>query len=172
MAVVFANSGRAIITGRLKGLGTEPLWVGWGTGAGTAAATDTTLFTETGTRVAGSSSSDSGVYRVTGTLTATGATTVTNAGLFDAITSGNLFTKVNFSSIALIANETISFLFAISDSTISAIIRVTGASSPIVVSSLLNGLTYSGARVRANYGTSGSPDWGPWSAYSSSFTPA
>jgi hypothetical protein len=46
MATVVTNTGKGIVTNRLKGAGTEPVNVGWGTGAGTAAATDTTLFTE------------------------------------------------------------------------------------------------------------------------------
>ena len=46
MATVVVNAGRDITTNRLKGAGTEPLNIGWGTGAGTAAVADTTLFTE------------------------------------------------------------------------------------------------------------------------------
>ncbi len=46
MATVVTNAGRDIVTNRIKGLGTEPLNIGWGTGAGTAAVADTTLFTE------------------------------------------------------------------------------------------------------------------------------
>lgn len=56
MANVVTNAGKAIVTNRIKGSGTEPLHVAWGTGAGTAAATDTTLFTEASeARVAGTS---------------------------------------------------------------------------------------------------------------------
>jgi hypothetical protein len=46
MATVVTNAGRDIVTNRIKGLGTEPLNIGWGTAAGTAAVGDTTLFTE------------------------------------------------------------------------------------------------------------------------------
>ena len=64
MASVLTNAGRAILTAALKLTATEPKQVGWGTGAGTAAAADTTLFTEkaadlsatSGTRVAGTTS--------------------------------------------------------------------------------------------------------------------
>src|SRR5687768_1568049 len=52
LATVFTNAGKAIVTNRIKGSGTEPNYVAIGTGAGTAAATDTTLFTEVETRVA------------------------------------------------------------------------------------------------------------------------
>lgn len=47
MASVLTQTGRAIITDRLNGAGgAEPVFISWGTGAGTAAFTDTTLFTE------------------------------------------------------------------------------------------------------------------------------
>jgi hypothetical protein len=46
MATFVVDTGLGITTNRFKGAGTEPLNVGWGTGAGTTARTDTTLFTE------------------------------------------------------------------------------------------------------------------------------
>lgn len=124
MATVLTNAGRAIITNRLRSLGTEPLYIGWGTAAGTAAAADTTLFTEkdvdlatgTGTRTTGTSSQQNGTatngkYRVTGTRTATGAGTVTNAGTFDNATigSGNLFVKGDFTGIGLASGDSVTF---------------------------------------------------------------
>ena len=68
MANVLANTARSIVTSRLSGGGTEPKQIGWGTGAGTAAATDTTLFSEkaldlsatTGSRTAGTSNTTTG----------------------------------------------------------------------------------------------------------------
>lgn len=115
MATVFCNSGKAITTNRLKGAGTEPVYVAWGTGAGTAAAADTTLFTEsTEARVAGTSTQQtttttSDTYQVVGTITASGAKTITNAGLFDALTVGNLFMKGDFTGVALNSGESIAF---------------------------------------------------------------
>lgn len=126
MANVLAQTARSIVTSRLSGGGTEPKQIGWGTGAGTAAATDTTLFTEkaldlsatTGSRTAGTSSQQTttttnDTYQVTGTLTATGAGTVTNAGLFDnsTIGSGNLFAKSDFTGVALNSSDAITFTF-------------------------------------------------------------
>jgi len=122
MATVLTNSGRDIITNRLKGSGTEPLYVGWGTGSGTASATDTTLFTErdtdlssagpnrtvgTSTRVTTSVTNDT--YQVVATRTATGAGTVTNAGTFDAASGGNLFVKGDFTGIGLSSGDSIQF---------------------------------------------------------------
>jgi hypothetical protein len=115
MATVVTNAGLAIITNRIKGSGTEPLYVAWGTGAGTAAVGDTTLFTEasesrvsgTSTRVTTSQTNDT--YQVVGTLTADASKTITNAGLFDASTSGNLFVKGDFTGVALALGESIQF---------------------------------------------------------------
>lgn len=115
MATVVTNAGKAIITNRIKGSGTEPNYIAWGTGAGTAAATDTTLFTESSeSRVAGTSTQQTttttnDTYQVVGTMTATGSRTITNAGLFDASTSGNLFMKGDFTGVALNTNDSIAF---------------------------------------------------------------
>ncbi len=116
MATIFANAGKAIVTNRLKGQGTEPNYIGWGTGAGTSAVTDTTLFTEASeSRVAGTSSQQTttvtnDTYQVVGTMTVAGAgKTITNVGLFDAATNGNLLMKSDFTGIALNVGESIQF---------------------------------------------------------------
>jgi len=115
MTTVLTNAGKAITTNRIKGSGTEPNYVAWGTGAGTAAITDTTLFTEASeTRVAGTSSqvtttTTNDTYQVVGTLIADANKTITNAGLFDASTSGNLFMKGDFTGVALNLGESIQF---------------------------------------------------------------
>ena len=108
-ASLIVNTGRAIVTNRLKGAGTEPLNLAWGTGAGTTAATDTTLFTEgpeartAGTSTQQTTTTTNDTYRVVGTITASAGRTVTNAGLFDVITSssGNLYAKTDFTGIVL-----------------------------------------------------------------------
>ena len=114
MATLLTNSGHAIVTNRIIGSGTTPQYVAWGTGAGTTAATDTTLFTETGTRTAGTSTQQTtsvtnDTYQVVGTLTASGTLAITNAGLFDASTSGNLFVKGDFSTINLGTGDSVQF---------------------------------------------------------------
>lgn len=116
MATLLVNGGKAIVTNRIKGAGTEPNYVAWGTGAGTTAATDTTLFTEVGSRTAGTStqqttSTTNDTYQVVGTLTAGSTLTITNAGLFDASTSGNLFVKGDFTGITLNSGDSIQFTF-------------------------------------------------------------
>ena len=124
MATLLVATGRAITTGRLKAVGTEPLNIGWGTGAGTTVPGDTTLFAEkdvdlataTGLRTAGTSSqvtvtSTNDTYQVTGTRTATGAGTVTNAGLWDDVDigEGSLYMKGDFTGIGLSIGDSINF---------------------------------------------------------------
>ncbi len=126
MATVFNDQGKAITTNRVKGAGTEPLNVGWGTGVHTQVAADTTLTTEkdvdlttgTGTRTAGASTQQTttvtnDTYQVIATRTATGAGTVVNAGLFDNVTmgSGNIFVSGDFAGIALSIGDAIQFTF-------------------------------------------------------------
>lgn len=127
MATIVTSSGKAIITNRLKGAGTEPLNASWGTGAGTAAVADTSLFVEAnsagaaiaaGSRVAGTSSQQtttvaSDTYQVIATISASATFTVTNAGLFDSITggAGNLFLKGDFTGIGLNAGDSVQLTF-------------------------------------------------------------
>jgi len=115
MATLLVNTGKAVVTNYLNGgAATQPKYVAWGTGAGTTAATDTTLFTETGTRVSGTTtqqttSTTNDTFQVVGTLTAGSSLTITNAGTFDASTSGNLFVKGDFTGIALNSGDSIQF---------------------------------------------------------------
>lgn len=114
MATLLVNTGKAIVTNRLNSGGTIPQWLGWGTGAGTTTAADTTLFTEVGSRVSGtvtqvSTSTTNDTYQVVGTITSPSTQTITNAGVFDAITSGNLFVKGDFTGLALVSGDSIQF---------------------------------------------------------------
>jgi len=118
MATLLVNTGKAIVTNRLNSGGTIPQYIAWGTGAGTTAATDTTLFTETGTRVSGTvtqqtTSTTNDTYQVVGTQTAGGSVTITNAGVFDALTVGNLFVKGDFTGLALTSGDSIQFTFKV-----------------------------------------------------------
>ena len=118
-ATVITNAGQAIVTNRMIGSGTDPKFVMWGTGAGTAAITDTTLFTETTdeARTTGTSSRvtttvTNDTYQVVGTITvATANKTITNVGLFDVVTasSGNLYFKSDFTGLALLIGDSITF---------------------------------------------------------------
>lgn len=112
LATVLTSAGKAVVTNRIAGAGTEPNYVAIGTGAGTAAVGDTTLFTEvesrtlgTGSRVTTTVTNDT--YQVVGTVTATSGRAVTNAGSFDASSSGNLFVKGDFSTINLSTGDSL-----------------------------------------------------------------
>jgi hypothetical protein len=125
MATFVQDGGLDIVTNRIKGAGTEPLNVGWGTGAGTTVRTETTLFTEKlvdlttsagtdhtlGTSTRQTTNTTNDTYQVVATRTATGAGTVTNAGLFDAASGGNLFLKGDFTGIGLSSGDAIQFTF-------------------------------------------------------------
>jgi hypothetical protein len=119
-ATLVVTTGKAIVTNRLRGAGTEPVFLAWGTGAGTTAAADTTLFTEASeSRVTGTSSqttttTNNDTYRVVGTMTVAGSgKTITNVGLFDAVSSGNLFFKSDFTGLALNVGESIQFTISV-----------------------------------------------------------
>lgn len=121
MATFLTDAGLDITTNRIKGSGTEPLNLGWGTGAGTTARGDTTLFTEklvdlttsagtdhtAGTSTRQTTSTTNDTYQVVATRTATGAGTVTNMGLFDAASGGNLYMKGDFTGIGLSSGDAI-----------------------------------------------------------------
>lgn len=120
MATVFSNAGKAIVSGRLIGASptqAEPKNLAWGTGAGTSAVGDTTLFSESAqeSRVACTTSQQTttltnDTYQAVGTLTvATAAKTITNAGLFDASSAGNMLMKTDFTGIALNVGDSIQF---------------------------------------------------------------
>ena len=117
MTTLLVNTGKAIVTNYLNGgAATQPKYVAWGTGAGTTAATDTTLFTEVTPRVSGTTSqvttsTTNDTFQVVGTQTAGTSETITNAGLFDASTSGNLFIKGDFTGVPLSTGDSIQFTF-------------------------------------------------------------
>jgi hypothetical protein len=115
-ATVLTSAGRAITTNRLKGAGTEPSYVGIGTGATTAARTavaaDTALSTAAESRVLGVSTQQtttttSDTYQVVGTITATASRAVDEAGLFDASTAGNMFLSATFPVVNLASGDSI-----------------------------------------------------------------
>lgn len=115
MATVLTESGEQWVADRMSGaVATNGQHVGWGTGAGTAGKTDTTLFTEASeARVAGTVSTQgagaAAVYQVVATITANGTKTITNAGNFAASTGGAPIIKGDFPGIVVNANDTVTF---------------------------------------------------------------
>ena len=118
MAAVMTDVGKAINQHRLKGTAgyNEPSYIGWGTGAGTAAVADTALFTEASeARVVATTSVETidvtdDTYQVQGTLTADGSKTITNVANFDAATTGRIHMKIDFTGVPLNLNDTIQFI--------------------------------------------------------------
>jgi hypothetical protein len=131
MATLVVATGRDIITNRIKGSGTEPLNIGWGTGTQTTALdSDTGLGPTTveklvdlstsagtdhtvGTSTRQTTTTTNDTYRVTGTRTATGSGAVTVSGLFDAASGGNLFAKADFAAINLVSGDSIAYTWNI-----------------------------------------------------------
>ena len=119
MADIYTSAGEALVADILDGTTSVPTYyVAWGTGAGTSAKADTTLFTEASeSRVATTQSQPAAdTNQFQGTITADGTKTITNAGILDATTSGNLILHSDFSGIALTAGDQIQFTFTLQQS--------------------------------------------------------
>jgi hypothetical protein len=118
------NAGRAILTNRIIGSGTEPKYVAMGTGTTAVALTDTALGGEVESRTTGTSSRTTtstsfDTVTVTGTVTATASRTIGECGLFDAASGGNLFVRgVLASTVSLASGDSI---------TVTATVQVTSA---------------------------------------------
>ena len=116
MADIYTDAGEELTVDLHDGTITVPTWhVGWGTGAGTAAKADTTLFTESAeTRVVTTQSQPAvNQSRFVGTITATAARTITNAGILSLITGGTLFLHSDFTGVVLANGDGIQFTFTI-----------------------------------------------------------
>lgn len=123
LAVIFTNAGAAIITNRVIQAGTAPKNIGWGIGVGAAAVTDTALGTESapttaGGRTVGTESrttitNTNDNYQVVGTVTAGSTLAITEAGLFDAVTTGNLLIRGVFSAVNVVSTDSIAFTFGL-----------------------------------------------------------
>ena len=109
MADIYTTAGEAVVVDAIAAQ--LACYIGWGTGAGTAAKGDTTLFTEASeARVAGTETQpNASTNQWDGTITADGTKTITNAGVFDAITAGNLIVHGDFTGIPLTIGDKIAF---------------------------------------------------------------
>jgi hypothetical protein len=114
MANVFNTSGAGLVVDQLDAFGT--FYIGWGTGAGTAAVGDTTLFTESAeSRVAATKSQPSAnILQWVGTMTASAGRTITNAGVLSASSGGTLVVKSDFTGVVLNTSDKIEFTFQLS----------------------------------------------------------
>lgn len=122
MAVVLTNLGEQWLADRASGVSAlDGHFVGWGTGAGTAAKADTTLFTEAAeVRAVGvvttQGSGAAAKYQVVGTLTSLSVQTITNAGNFTASTVGVLIVHGDFAGIPLQIGDGITFTITLDPS--------------------------------------------------------
>jgi hypothetical protein len=122
LATVLTNLGEQWACDRMSGASAlDGHFIGWGTGAGTAAKADTTLFTEAAETRATSTVTTSGTgatakYQVVGTLTSLSAQTITNAANFTAVTAGVMIVKGDFTGVVLAINDQITFTITIDPS--------------------------------------------------------
>jgi hypothetical protein len=85
-----------------------PKWIGIGTGVHTAAAGDTALTTEVETRGStNAATSSTNVFQVIQTITATAVRSVTEAGLFSALTGGTMIVSSTFDVVTLQIGDSI-----------------------------------------------------------------
>jgi len=120
MATVVTNKGKEVITARfLANAAALILRIGWGTGNGTAAIADTTLFSEAAEArsqaviTQGTTTTANDTIQAVATITATATRAITNAGLFDAVTGGNLIMKGDFATVNLNNGDSITFTMKI-----------------------------------------------------------
>lgn len=117
--VKVTNVGLSILTNRIIQAGTAPKNVGWGIGTTTPAVTDTALQTESapttaGGRTVGSESrttvtATNDTYTVSGTVTAGSTLAITETGLFDNVTAGNMLLHAVFSAVNVVSGDSIAF---------------------------------------------------------------
>jgi hypothetical protein len=114
--VAMTNKGLEITTGRIKGIGTEPKYIGWGTGTTPAAVTDTTLQASAaeartnGTSSQETTNTEKDTYQVVGTITCIGAPkAITEVGLFDAAAAGNMAIRSTFDPINVSVGDSVQF---------------------------------------------------------------
>lgn len=117
--VKVTTAGTAVLTNRIIQAGTAPKNIGWGIGTSTPATTDTALQTESapttsGGRTVGTESrttitNTNDTYTVTGTVTAGSTLAITECGIFDNVTAGNMLLHAVFSAINVVSGNTIAF---------------------------------------------------------------
>jgi len=121
LATVLTSAGVAIVTNRIIQAGTAAKNIGWGIGTTAAAVADTALQTESapttsggrtvGTETRATTTVTNDTYQVAGTVTATSSLAITEAGLLDAVSAGNLLIHAIFSAVNVNSGDSIAFTF-------------------------------------------------------------
>lgn len=114
--IMVVDTGLAKITDLLAAVTTVcPGWVGWGTGITAPVVGNTGLETPSaeartvGTKTQQTTTTANDTYQVVALITAASAQAITEVGVFDALTSGNLFLRATFSAINVSIGDTITF---------------------------------------------------------------
>ena len=113
LATVFTSAGEAYVTDLVTGDDTAPVnyFIGWGTGVGGAVKGDTTLGTESaetrGTAVETQPVADKGQW--VATLTSLSGQSISEVGLFTAVTVGTMLIRKDFTPIPLLTDDQIEF---------------------------------------------------------------
>lgn len=117
MANIYTQAGEELVVDLIDGSASVPAnyYIGWGTGAGTAAKGDTTLFTEAAeARVAATVTQPAAdKNQWVATLTALATKTITNAGVLTAASGGTLLIHSDFTGLLLDAGDKIEFTFSL-----------------------------------------------------------
>lgn len=108
------NLGLAAVTAALVAATAVPKYIGWGTGsgittAGTALGTAAPEARTTGTPAQVTTTVSNDTFQVTGTITASAGRAITEAGLFDAASVGNMFQYASFAVVNLLTGDSIAF---------------------------------------------------------------
>jgi hypothetical protein len=116
-ATVLTNNGKGQVAKQVAGTTSlPPKYIGIGTGATgaarTAVAADTALSTEVETRATGTPSTvtttqTNDTFQTVGTITATAGRAVDEAGLFDAVSAGNMFVSATFPVVNLLTGDSL-----------------------------------------------------------------
>lgn len=122
MATVLTNAGEEYVVDKLTELiQTQPQYIGWGTGAGTAGKADTDLFTPAAeARVSGTiskqGSGSTAKWQNVATITSASAQTITNAAAFTATSAGTCVVKGDHTGVALQIGDQITYTFTLDPS--------------------------------------------------------
>jgi len=116
---VLCNTGVAVLTNRIIQAGTAAKNVGWGNSTSNAAVSDTALGSEqapttSGGRTVGTESRvtttvTNDTYQVYGVVTAGSSLAITEVGLFDNVTAGNITVHASFPPINVNSGDSIAF---------------------------------------------------------------
>lgn len=116
MPDIYTDVGENLTADIMDGTSLAPTWrAAWGTGAGVAAKGNTSLFTEAAEARVNTVQSQpaSNQNRFVATMTSASIQTITNAGIFDAASAGNMLLKSDFAGISLDSGDKIELTFTL-----------------------------------------------------------